>query len=243
MDIQSALTSLNFTEREAVLYTALLELGTATPLQLARKTGFKRPTVYLDLESLKRKKFVHITFAGKKQMYAPSSPSKLRDIVVEQERAVEQVLPLLQSLTAGSGVKPEIRYYEGLREVERVWFQETFNARESRYISNVQKLEQFSPNVLKVFDERHAQRKIRTREIVMNTPYDRQYAKKFHVEQRQIRIMPQKLQFEFDVALWDKTVSLVSYVDRSVLVMTGNAISTSFRSLFEMAWLASMPSK
>ena len=55
MQIEEVLTELNLTPREASVYTALLELGEGTPITLARKTGLKRTTIYLDLESLRQK--------------------------------------------------------------------------------------------------------------------------------------------------------------------------------------------
>lgn len=240
MDIQETLTQLNLTEREAKIYTTLLELGSATPLVLANKTGLKRPTVYLDLESLKRRRLVSVGFLGKRVVYQPASPSRLLQQLQKQQNILEEALPFLLALENRKKTKPVIRYFEGIENVKRVWREETYRAKENCYISHVALLEKLFQDMLNEYNEKIRNGSIRkVREIVTSSPEDLRYAKKYRSSNRQIRIMPKEYQFSIDISLWENSVGLFSFENLSMLVITSPQIAKSFRTIFALAWEAS----
>ncbi len=65
------LTELGFTGKEAEVYNALVVLGEARMTELAQRTGLKRPTVYVIVESLKQKSLVSQIQKGKIDFYIP----------------------------------------------------------------------------------------------------------------------------------------------------------------------------
>ena len=66
MEIQDVLKSIGLDDKEARVYMALLELGTATVHPIANKAEIKRPTTYLILEQLLKKRFGEHCAARKK---------------------------------------------------------------------------------------------------------------------------------------------------------------------------------
>ena len=52
MEILDGLTSLDLSSRQAKVYLALLQLGNASAIELAKTTGFIHPTAYDVLDSL-----------------------------------------------------------------------------------------------------------------------------------------------------------------------------------------------
>lgn len=244
MDINESLTTLNLTTREAQIYTSLLELGQATPLQLANRTGLKRPTVYLDLESLRRKKLAGLTFKGKKSAYVPESPNKLAILVREQQRTLTEVLPLLRALENKAGTKPQFRMYDRAEEMQAVWLHETWQAPESRYISHVSAFAQSSPpSVFAEFTRRIRQQKITVQEIVTDDLADVQYAKSVRLKNHRARILPPNTRFDVDISLWEQHVSLYSIQHRYLTVISDPSIAQAFRTLFDLTWTASRDPK
>ena len=55
---QQVLENLGLSEKEAEIYLALLELGTGTVVEVAKKSGVKRPTAYLVLDELKKMGYI-----------------------------------------------------------------------------------------------------------------------------------------------------------------------------------------
>ncbi len=245
MNIEEVLTELNLTPREAKVYTSLLETGFGTPVTLAKNTGLKRTTIYLDLESLRRKQLVGLMPKGKKQVYTPDPPTRLLQRTQQQERAVRELLPYLRALENTSGVKPLIRYYDDPKDMERVWYNECYQAAENYYISDYANTVTLFPDM-----ERRAQEQIRRgvikvmKEIHPDTPAARamcaQYPK---LPGREFRFLPSGMKYNIDVSIWDSTVALYSNPKRYMLVITDEAIAQAYRTMFEAVWMISKPAQ
>lgn len=241
MNIEEVLTELNLTPREARVYTALLSLGAGTPVTIAKKTGLKRTTIYLDLESLRQKQLVGLTPKGKKQVYAPDPPSRLLQHVQQQERAVRELLPHLRALENSGGAKPVIRYYDDPKDIERVWVNECFNAAENLYISDY-------VNTLNLFPdtETKAQAQMQRgvikvmKEIHPDTPLSRKLCASYPKQVgREYRFLPAGMKYDIDVSIWENSVALYSTPKRYMLVITDEAIVQAYRTMFEAAWMVS----
>ncbi|MDB5194800.1 MAG: transcriptional regulator TrmB [Parcubacteria group bacterium] len=107
-------------DKEASIYLALLTFENASALDLAKKTGIKRPTVYTAIETLARKGLVSETTVGKKTNYYAESPDRLETLVEqkklileETQKALHDIVPQLKSLVRQSGEKPVVKYFEG----------------------------------------------------------------------------------------------------------------------------------
>lgn len=239
MNIHHVLTQLSLSDREANIYTTLLELGQSTPLQLAAQTGYKRTTIYLDLESMKRRGLVHISFSGRRVVYVPAEPEKILKKLRDQEQKFREVMPYLRNLQTGTAPKPQIRFFHGREAVERVWREETFLARENRYISNIARVETLFGSAMQAY-ARNIRRGIikHSKELVMHTAEDIHYAHKHATKNREIRVMPIALSFDIDIEMWGHSVGLFSLDDRSLLVITSKKITASFLSLFQLAWMS-----
>lgn len=240
MNIEEALTDLNLSPRESRVYTALLELGEGTPVTLAKKTGLKRTTIYLDLESLRRKQLVGLMPRGKKRVYAPDPPSRLLQRAQQQERAVKELLPHLRALENREAAKPLIRYYDDLKEIERVWVEECFQAEENLYISHYVDTLDLFPDL-----EEKALRQMKRgvikimREIHPDTPASIAFSRQVQSRNREARVLPKSLAFAIDISIWNDSVALYSNPKRYMLVITDKAITDGFRAMFEAAWMIS----
>ena len=84
------LVTVGFSEKEARVYLACLEAGTASVAVVAEKAGVKRSTAYVMLESLSRRGLVQPATSGKKSNVCVLAPTRVLAMIEEEKKAVEQ---------------------------------------------------------------------------------------------------------------------------------------------------------
>src|SRR3990167_4868713 len=83
------LQDIGLSEKESRVYLAALELGRATADQLAKQAKIKRPTTYVQLESLMKMGLMSTYEEDKKAYFAPESPELLRRLLHKQKENIE----------------------------------------------------------------------------------------------------------------------------------------------------------
>ncbi len=118
--LEKYLIDLGLTDKEAKIYLSLLQVENSSVLDLAKKTGIKRPTVYVTIESLAKKGLVSETSVGKKTFYQAESPERLETFLQrqkaafeEKERRVKDIISEVKSIHKEAGAKPVVQYFEG----------------------------------------------------------------------------------------------------------------------------------
>ena len=107
-------------KNEAAVYAAALELGPATADQLAKHSGVKRSTTYLQIEALQDMGLMSSFEEGKKTLFIPESPENLSRLL-EQKKAdidvrqteLNKSLPDLVRSFESAGERPVVRFYQG----------------------------------------------------------------------------------------------------------------------------------
>jgi sugar-specific transcriptional regulator TrmB len=117
------LIEIGLTEKEARVYLAALELGSATAQQIAAKATVERPSTYLAIEALKKKGLVSDTKSGKKIIFKAGDPKLLNYYIECEKRKVlnrgKKVSEIIKSLQTNKGSDEEVHVgmlkgYEGL---------------------------------------------------------------------------------------------------------------------------------
>lgn len=118
--LERELEKLGFSDKEAKVYLASLELGPHPVQDIARKAGVNRATTYVMIEGLTQRGLMTSFERGKKRLFSAEPPDRLLSIVRvkeqelrEREREFSQVLPELRAILAASGERPRVRFFEG----------------------------------------------------------------------------------------------------------------------------------
>ena len=118
--LENSLIDLGFDEREASVYVSLLQVDTASVIQIARKTDINRSTVYTVLDSLAKKGLVSEVRVGKKIHYQAEKPERLETYVeqqqlllAEQSKRLKDIIPMLKTVSRETGERPVVKYFEG----------------------------------------------------------------------------------------------------------------------------------
>lgn len=118
--LEKYLEEIGLSDKEASLYLALLSFESATPSELSKKTGIKRTTVYVVLESLEKKGLVSEVPKGKTSSFQAEPPERLETYIerkklqLEETAAkLEEFIPRIRGLQREGGEKPIVKFYDG----------------------------------------------------------------------------------------------------------------------------------
>ena len=106
MNLMEQLERLDLKGRQAKVYLALLQLGSASAIEIAKYTKLKHPTVYDVLDLLREKQLVCETVSGRRRLFSPEDPARLAEIENRRKEALDAVLPDLYALYRGGEKRP-----------------------------------------------------------------------------------------------------------------------------------------
>jgi sugar-specific transcriptional regulator TrmB len=120
-DLKEFLAEYGLSDKEASVYLTMLELGPASVQDISKKSGVNRATTYVMIESLKRRGLMSTFDKGKKTMFNPESPERLKRliekdlrVIQEKEDRLKEAMPSFLALFQSSGEhKPNVRFFEG----------------------------------------------------------------------------------------------------------------------------------
>jgi sugar-specific transcriptional regulator TrmB len=108
------LTTLGYSEKEARVYLACLELGPSSVAAIAERAGVKRPTAYVLLEALSLRGLVKASDSGRKGEMVALHPKRILELLEEEKRQAELrhgifsvILPKLHAALEGAELAME----------------------------------------------------------------------------------------------------------------------------------------
>ncbi|MEK7583217.1 MAG: helix-turn-helix domain-containing protein [Patescibacteria group bacterium] len=244
MSIQSTLEKTGLSQKESLVYTALLELGASSVVGIAKKSGLKRPTVYLVLDELVKKGFISEVPEEKKRRFIALSPENIVDSFDQRARELRKMLPHLLDFYQGQSERPVIRFFnshEGMMSVYREVTKKGSTQEILSFVSPENVPEEFNENwdmFLRLFSGRGA----KGREIFsissLEHPYVRQVKK---IPNYQARVASAESLFPSDTIVYGDKVALLSFKKGFAIIIESADVAKSLRSLFELAWQSARP--
>lgn len=241
MEISEILNKIGLSDKEAAVYLALLELGTATVYPIATKAGIKRPTTYLILDQLQQKGLVGIVPHTKKALYTAESPERLLAEMHRKEELLKRFLPNMLALYNVKKEKPQVQLFEG-KEGVRLVYNKIFESDSVWFFGTIQEVLKIDPEAWEEFLKKAKERKFQIRDFLIRTPEDEAYAKRVKADQAyrdhyEIRFLPQNFRFANDNAIFGDNVVFFSFRPQIFAVMiTSREIAQSLKVLHELAW-------
>ena len=242
MEFQEVLTKLGLDAKEASVYLALLELGTASVMSIAQKAGLKRPGTYLVLDDLEARGLVSQVPQNKKALYVAEAPEKLFSDLQKKQELLKRFLPNLEALHNQKKEKPQVQLFQGKEGMLEV-YEKIYASGEVWFFATLGDLDKLLPYVTKEVARRAKENKLKVRELLTGTATDITYAKNTSVTPNyEFRFAPPQLPFLTDNAIYGNSVAFFSFnVQLFAVVITSKDIVGSLKSLYEMAWQADLP--
>jgi len=237
------LQSFGFSEKETIVYVALLELGKGTVRQISSKAGINRTTSYDILGSLSNKGLVSVSGKEPKSEYAVEPPEaittylkKVAEEATERIKKSEAVLPELELLHAKQN-RPRIRFYEGKEGLERVYEDTLTSSEPIRAYATIDDMHNALPNYFPEYYKRRAGNNISIRAIVPETPSGRERKTHDEEEKRQIAFVPaDKYYFSPEINIYDDKVMIASWREKLGIIIESHEIADAMKKIYELAW-------
>lgn len=237
---EKELQKLNFDQKEASVYVAMLELGETNIERIARKSKVSRTSVYHVIESLKDKGYVEMTKRAGKTVYYALGPKKIGEKLEEKKVILDRIIPGLLSITNAIDKKPGIRYFEGTEGIREI-YKDTLKHHDQ------ETLVWTTEDILKYFDVdwlwdyyvvERVKNKIWQRTIAPDIDYAQELAEDDQKHLRQMRFCsPEEYPMYVDVTLYGgRFVGIMSFKDGLGLIIESEGIYKTLKSIFEMNW-------
>lgn len=234
-------------KNEAAVYAAALELGPATADQLAKHSGVKRSTTYLQIEALQEKGLMSSHEEGKKTLFTPESPENLTRLLERQraeidlrQKELNKELPELIRSFESAGERPVVRFYQGKEGI--ITMRE--NALQQLSKGDVLQVMYSYDLLFKLFDASEIAPFSEKREkqgIQLDIIYTRESGpldiSTRGVNSNRAFISPKKFPLHADLFIYKNTLAIMALQGNIFgIEVTSKAIAESHKNIFKLIW-------
>lgn len=237
------LKNLGLSEKEVLVYLALLQLGSATPYQIAKKSGIKRPTAYVIAEDLIKKGLIVHVPGEEKKRYIAKSPEAFIEEREEKLMAAKQILPELKSFQKNSTQKASIMYFEGMEGLKQAYQYREKELHNKEIVGFFASNDDATPEVNDFFlkwNEYKEKHNTRVRGVTVDTPLLKSFGKFINKGMHTItaKFLPEnmysaKISIE---ACDDQFVRIFLYESVETLIVESPKFNQAIREIFEIVW-------
>jgi len=241
-NFRESLLSMNFTEKEADVYLALLELGKGTVSVIARKAGLNRTTGYHILGSLAGKGLVSISGKEPLQEFVAESPEKITELLQtkfnEYQKYLNQAKETVPQLKSFHNIsdRPKVRFYEGKQGLIDV-YEDTLTSHEPlRAYANFDDMHKALPDYFPSYYLRRAKKGLNIKGIVPITPAALERQTHNKEEAREMTFVPaDKYYFSPEIDMYDNKIVIASWKEKLGIIIESAEITDAMKKIFELA--------
>jgi sugar-specific transcriptional regulator TrmB len=251
-EVERALLTLGFLEREAQVYNACLVHGELTILEIARITSIKRTTLYGVLEQLTTKGMLRFFQKAAHRVYVAQDPAHIRkelELQFDQAKGrlavYDEVSSILNTPYQYADGKPAVTVYRGQREIRRIGEQIISEAPKEICCVSTPDIFEHVLGADYVHDHivpKRIEAKIAMRTVYVNDKINHENYLDNKELLRNVRIAPQQFSNPTYTAVYGNTVFiLTSAVEAYGILIRSNDYAATMQNWFEVLWEASRP--
>lgn len=243
LKLVKTLEFIGFSEKEVLVYLALLQLGKGTVTEISRKAGINRPTGYHVLASLAVKELVRVSGKEPKQEYVAESPDQIEKLLArkiksdeEYIREARKIIPELKSMHNVTD-RPKVLFYEGREGLEKVYEDTLTSHEEIRAYATYDDMQNTLPGYFPEYFYRRAKKGIPIRAIFPYTQAGIDLSGYNEVQKRETAMVPaDKYYFSPEINIYDNKVMIASWKERLGIIIESHEIADAMKKVFELAW-------
>ncbi len=237
-DLEKLLEQAGFTEKEAKVYLALLELKKGNVTEIAKLTQLKRSIIYVILEGLIKRGYASESVETKINTYQPTDPSVILNKLRSNYKNFSEMLPIFRSLGNKGKKRPKITYHEIKEGIVSIW-EEMNIAQDNFIISSYRRIEDHFPGLLGKWLGEIKKGIINPgfHQLISDNPFEIELAKKFMSPNNPVRLLPELRTSQMDFAIFGKKLAITSLGQEPfIVVIESEELVHSIKPLFELAW-------
>lgn len=240
MKLESILQKFGLSPKEAALYLAALELGSASVQKISEKAGIVRSTTYEILEELRTKGLVTTYLKKRVRHYSAEDPNQVLHFAESHVTQFKSALPELVALAGKSRLRPSVRFYQGKDGMKLILEEVLTEASELLSFGSVDHLFielgdfYYGPDG---FVARRVRKKIPVKALVADSPKARERQRLGPQELREVRLIPPTYPCQGMTFIWKNKITLFSFTtDYTAIVIEDRELANVQRALYLNLW-------
>ena len=238
MHLVKALEEFGLNKKQAEIYLAVLELGSATVNVIARRSGIARSSCYDILDSLV-KKGIASSFKKKTIKYfSVDDPKKIFELAKQKAEVLEKALPQLNALYSSAKERPSIRFYQSIEGMKQI-FEEILKDNNPELLSfgSADDLLKTMGNYHLEFVKRRIKAKILARVILRETIKAKERKQLGIKELRNVKFISKEFDYHGNMIIFGNKIAFFSFIkDHVAVIIESKEISAIQRAMFEYIW-------
>lgn len=242
--LEKYLQEIGLTDKESLVYLALLQVDNSSVVDIAKKTGVKRTTVYVVIDALAKKGLVSETTVNGKTQYQAESPERLKTfierqkiVLEERERRLDDVISQIKTVQKDVGEKPVVKYFEGKEGVVSInenVYEDTPDGDEVYLLYSKDLLnEVFTEKEMEKYRQRRLAKKVKSKVLYNYSKGERPsdaMGQRIHVDEK-------KYPFTCDISIYKNKVR-ISILGKKIsgIFVESQDLANTLRSLFNLAF-------
>lgn len=242
--LKAILVSFGLSDKESLVYIALLGLGSGTVTEISRNAGINRTTGYDILSSLASKGLISVSGKEPKQEYIMESPDALTrylDVqagqIAEHIKKSKELVPELKSMQALEN-RPKIKFYEGTEGLQSVYEDTLTSSEEILAYACIDDMHKALPGYFPEYYKRRAKNGISIRGIVPKTAVAIERSGHNKEEKREIAFVPaDKYYFSPEINIYDNKIMIASWREKLGIIIESAEIADAMKKIYQLAWV------
>ncbi len=241
-DLAKLLEDSGFTQKESLVYLALLELKQGTVRNITKITGLKRPIIYVILEGLIKRGYASEIPDKKINTYKALDPSVILKRLQITAKNFSEMLPLLQTLCNKGKTRPKIQYLESKEAIWKI-YEDMCYSKTPFFITSYDRINKHFPGATDSWIKNYKRgfyKDLCGRHLC--PAEDINIARQFKKINQDVRILKNLKDSRMDFTLDENKLSISSLGEEPFLVLIeSEELAKSIKPIFEIAWKAGRP--
>jgi sugar-specific transcriptional regulator TrmB len=237
-DLIKLLETTGFTEKEAQVYLALVELGTGNVTDISKITKLKRSIIYVILEGLMKRGYASELPNLKINTYQATDPTVILSQIKNVAKNFSEMLPMIRTLGSNGKNKPKISYHDTREAILKIWESMSFED-DIFYVYSCERSEQYFPGITDRWAKGYNKKvfPIGNRHLVPNNKNEVEIAQKFLAVGERVRFLEDLKGIGMDFSLYSNKIAITSLEENPfIVVIESEELAKSIRPIFEIAW-------
>ncbi len=227
-----------FTEKEAQVYLALLELGQGDVTDISKISGLKRSIIYVILEGLIKRGYVSELPDKKINTFQASDPSIILRQLQGTTKNFSEMLPIFRTLSNRGTQKPKITYHETKKGIWNM-YEEMSRTKNPFFITSYASIDKFFPKAISQWVEEDIKNGL-VQDGYHLMPDDEEnieIGKRFKKANQRVRVLSELKDIKMDFTLFGNKLAITSLEDNPfIVVIESEELVKSMRPIFKIAW-------
>jgi len=247
--IQNLLKQLDFSEKESLVYLALLKITSGKAGEISKETGLNRTTVYDICDSLLQKGIISKYKKIDGTYFNALDPNNLIGYlerekeekvknIEKQKNRVSELLPQLISLqNIYSKNKPRVQFFEGEKGMREA-YEDTLTSKEIILAyANVETMKEGLSNFFPEYFKRRVKNKIFIRAIIPRNKASIEQSKLDQKEMRSTRFLPEdKMTFSPEINIYNNKMLVASWKEKVAFIIESKELVDLQKLTFDLLW-------